>query len=75
MLVQRTSPRELLTRWIQQMPDDWLVELLPVLIRLVVVVRRFFAAASDPAGGVGIRVPTGATAVGIGTAGHAANAQ
>ena len=75
MLVQRTSPRELLTRWIQQMPDDWLVELLPVLIRLVVVVRRFFAAASDPAGGMEVRVPSRAAVVGIGTAGHAVNAQ
>lgn len=75
MLVQRTSPRELLTRWIRQMPDDWLDELLPVLIRIVVVVRRFFAAASDAAKPVAVRVRLGAAAVGAGTVGHAANAQ
>jgi hypothetical protein len=51
-LVQRTSPRELLASWIQQVPDDWLALLLPVLIRLVALVRGFFAAAEDAAGRV-----------------------
>jgi hypothetical protein len=53
-LVQRTSPRELLTSWIEQVPDEWLALLLPVLIRIVAVVRGFFAAARHAAGRVAV---------------------
>lgn len=53
-LVQRTSPRELLTSWIEQVPDDWLALLVPVLIRIVAVVRGFFAAADHAAGRVAV---------------------
>jgi hypothetical protein len=53
-LVQRTSPRELLTSWIEQVPDDWLALLVPVLIRIVAVVRGFFAAADYAAGRVAV---------------------
>jgi hypothetical protein len=53
-LVQRTSSRELVTSWIEQMPDDWLALLVPVLIRIVAVVRGFFAAPSHAAGGVAV---------------------
>lgn len=57
-LVQRTSPRELLTSWIEQVPDDWLALLVPVLIRIVAVVRGFFC------GGGSRRRPCGGLSVG-----------
>lgn len=74
-LVQRTSPRELLTSWIEQVPDDWLALLVPVLIRIVAVVRGFFATAGHAAGRVAVGVPAGSTAVGDRSVDHATIAQ
>jgi hypothetical protein len=53
-VVERTSPRQLLTSWIEQVPDEWLALLVPVLIRIVAVVRGFFAAARLVAGRVAV---------------------
>jgi hypothetical protein len=53
-VVERTSPRELLASWIEQVPDEWLALLVPVLIRIVAVVRGFLAAARHAAGRVAV---------------------
>jgi hypothetical protein len=53
-VVERTSPRELLTSWIERVPDEWLAVLVPVLIPIVAVVRGFFAAACHAAGRVAV---------------------
>jgi hypothetical protein len=44
----------LLASWIEQVPDEWLAVLMPVLIRIVAVVRGFFAATRYAAGRVAV---------------------
>jgi hypothetical protein len=53
---QPTLIRQQLARWIDAIDDEFVVALGPVLIRIMVVAQRFFAAASHAGSGVPIRV-------------------
>ncbi len=39
-----SSTRHRLARLLETIPDEWIEDLLPVMIRIVGLVRRFFAA-------------------------------
>lgn len=49
---QGNCHRDRFARLLQDISDPWVVDMLPVLIRIVAVVRRFFAAAGDSRVGV-----------------------
>jgi hypothetical protein len=61
------SDRVRLTRLLEQVPDEWLEAVVPLLIVLVACLRRFFAAAGDAHGRLASGVPLGTHAVGTGT--------
>lgn len=44
---KHSSPRDRLTRLLQDVPEHWIADLLPVLLRVVALVRRFFESAND----------------------------
>ena len=54
---QGNCHRDRLARLFQDIPDPWVVDMLPVLIRIVAIVRRFFAAAGDSRVGVSFGMP------------------
>ena len=56
-----------LTRLLEQIPDEWLEAVVPLVIVLVAGLRRFFAAAGDAASRLASGAPSGTRPVGVGT--------
>lgn len=64
MDVQATLVREQLARCIDEIDDDFVVAVGPLLMRIAAVVQRFFASPRDAGDDVSIRMQSGEVVVG-----------
>ena len=61
---QHSTARVRLARLLEEVPDEWLEAIVPLLIALVARLRRFFAASGDAQGSVAAGVGIGRYPVG-----------
>jgi hypothetical protein len=64
MNAQGNSARDRLARLLEAIPDEWLVDLVPLLFQIVAVVRRFFGSPGDASVRLSVGTPLGGAVVG-----------